>query len=270
MFSRRSQASPPIRLKTAGEIEAMAIAGAAVARVLERLKTEAKAGVTLLELEEIARDELRRQGAKPSLLGYKPPFSQVPYEYATCLSLNDEVIHGMPRPRALREGDLLGMDLVGNVDGWHADSTVTVLIGEGKPIARKLQAATREAMWIGIRASVPGATLGDVGCAIQRFLEKHRFGIVRELSGHGIGTAVHEPGLDVLNFGVAGKGVRLEPGMTFAVEPMVTSGSGRIRQKPGDPWTIYTADRSLGAHFEHTIAITENGPRVLTALPRAG
>jgi methionyl aminopeptidase len=249
-------------------MDAMAAAGTAVAFTLDRMKASARAGVTLLELEEIAIEELRRHHALPSLLGYQPSFSPVPYQFASCLSLNDEVIHGLPRPRALREGDLLGMDLVGNIDGWHADSTITVLIGEGKPAARKLLASTREAMWIGIRKCMPGSTLGDVGNAIQTFLEKNRLGIVRELSGHGIGTSVHEPGLDVLNFGQPGKGVTLRPGMTFAVEPMVTTGSGRIRQVKGDPWTIYTADRSLGAHFEHTIAITEDGPRVLTALPK--
>ena len=257
-----------IRLKTAGEIDAMAAAGVAVASALDRMKAAAKVGVTLLELEDIAREELKRHHASPSLLGYQPSFSSVPYQFATCLSLNDEVIHGLPRPKALKEGDLLGMDLVGNIDGWHADSTVTVLIGEGKPNARKLLMATREAMWIGIRKCVPGATLGDVGHAIQTFLEKNRLGIVRDLSGHGVGTAVHEGGLDVLNFGQPGRGVRLEPGMTFAVEPMVTAGSGRVRQAPGDPWTIFTADHTLGAHFEHTIAVTEDGPRVLTALPK--
>jgi methionyl aminopeptidase len=257
-----------IRLKTPGEIDAMAASGAAVAHALDCMKSAAKAGTTLFELEEIAVEELRRHNAFPSLLGYQPSFSKVPYLYASCLSVNDEIIHGLPRPRALREGDLLGMDLVGNIDGWHADSTISILIGEGKPVARKLLQATREAMWIGIRKCVPGATLGDVGHAIQTFLDKNRLGIVRDLSGHGIGLAVHEPGLDVANFGAPGKGVKLQPGMTFAVEPMVTSGTGRVRQAPGDPWTIFSADRSLGCHFEHTIAVTEDGPRVLTALPK--
>jgi methionyl aminopeptidase len=257
-----------IRIKTPGEIDTMAAAGAAVAYALDEMKSAAKVGVTLLELEEIAIETLRKHNARPSLKGYQPEFSAVPYEFASCLSVNEEVIHGLPRPRALREGDLLGMDLVGNIHGWHADSTITVLIGEGKPIAKKLLAATREAMWIGIRRCEVGATLGDVGHSIQSFLEKNRLGIVRDLSGHGIGTAVHEPGLDVLNFGQKGKGVMLRAGMTFAVEPMVTTGSGRVRQNRGDPWTILTADRSLGAHFEHTIAVTEDGPRVLTALPK--
>jgi len=257
-----------IRIKTQGELDAMAAAGLAVARTLERMKESANIGVKLLDLEDIARDELKKQGACPSLLNYHPSFSSVPYLFATCLSLNDEVIHGLPRNRTLRSGDLLGMDLVGNIDGWHADSAITVQIGEGKPIAKKLLMTTREAMWIGIRKCVPGATTGDVGHAIQAFLEKNRFGIVRELSGHGVGTAVHESGIDVPNFGRPGGGVTLRPGMTFAVEPMVTAGSGRVRQAPGDPWTIFSADGTLGAHFEHTIAVTEEGPRVLTALPK--
>jgi methionyl aminopeptidase len=258
-----------VRLKTPGEIDAMAEAGRAVAITLDRMKQAAKPGANLLLLEEIAIETLAEQGAQPSLLNYQPPFSQVPYKFASCLSLNDEIIHGMPRDRELREGDLLGIDLVGNVDGWHADSTVTVLVGQGKPRTKKLLEVTRDSMWIGIRKAVPDATLGDIGHAVQSHVERNGFSVVRELSGHGIGQAVHEPGLDVVNFGIAGRGVRLRVGMTFALEPMVSSGNGRVTQKSGDPWTIYTADRSLGAHFEHTIAITEDGPRVLTAAPKS-
>jgi methionyl aminopeptidase len=259
----------PICLKSEGEIDAMAAAGLAVAYALDAMKLLARPGVKLTELEELALETLKKHGAKPSLLGYQPSFSAFPYEFATCLSLNDEVIHGLPRQTILKPGDLLGMDLVGNVDGWHADSTVTILIPPGKPKAKKLQEVTREAMWIGIRKCVPGATLGDVGYAIQSFVERNGFNVVRELSGHGIGRQVHEPGLDVHNFGAPGEGVRLEPGMTFAVEPMVASGAGKVKHFPGDPWTIATADGSLGAHFEHTVAVTEDGPRVLTLLPKS-
>lgn len=246
----------------------MAAAGQAVAHSLAAMKAAIVPGqTTTQDLEEIALETLAKHGAKPSLKGYRPSFSQVTYQHATCISINDEVIHGVPSPtRVLREGDVVGLDMVGNIDGWHADSTITVIVGSGSKVAQRLVSVTREAMWHGIRAALAGNTLGDIGFAVQRLVEKNGFNVVRDLSGHGIGRSVHEEGLDVVNFGIRGRGIRLVPGMTFCVEPMTAAGKGATMHKPGDPWTVFIKDGSLGAHWEHTVAVTEKGPRVLTLL----
>lgn len=257
-------------LKTPGEIDAMAEAGRAVALAIDKMKRAIVPGkTTTIELDTIAREELARHGAKPSLLGYHPSFSPVAYEHTACISVNDEVIHGVPSERVLKDGDVVGLDLVGNVDGWHADSTITVIVGTGSKLAQRLVTVTRESMWHGINAAKAGATLGDIGYAVQKLVERNGFGVVRDLSGHGIGRSVHEGQLNVANFGRPGTGTRLEVGMTFCVEPMTTAGRYQVTHRKGDPWAVITADHSLGAHFEHTIAVTPDGPRVLTALPAA-
>jgi len=255
-----------IRLKTAGEMDAMAAAGRAAARTLLALKEQAQPGVKLTELEELAISTLRDNGARPGLLGYHPGFSQVTYLHATCLSVNDEVIHGVPRRIALKAGDVLGIDLVAVIDGWFADTALTVIVGPTphNPRAEKLLEVTEKAMWLGIERCWPGSTLGDVGYAIQHHVEKNRFSILKQMVGHGVGTAVHEPGLDVANVGRPGSGMRIREGMTFCVEPMVTAGRGDYKHRKNDPWAVLSKDGSLGAHFEHTVGVTKDGPRILT------
>ena len=254
-----------MKLKTPGEIDAMAAAGSAAAKTLQAMKEAIEVGKTTMNLEEVARETLQKLGARPALLNYHPHFSRVPYTFATCISTNDEVIHGQPSTeRKIKEGDVIGLDLVAEVDGWLADSAITVLVGKGDVKSQRLLSVTQEAMHHGIRKAVPGAHMGDVSFAVQRLVERNGFGVIRELSGHGIGQTVHEEGIDVPNFGREGKGLRLEVGMTFCVEPMVTIGSPQVRHRPGDPWAVLTKDGSYGAHFEHTIAVTDDGPRILT------
>jgi methionyl aminopeptidase len=220
-----------------------------------------------MDLENAARAELAANGATPALLGYHPRFSKVPYEFATCISVNDEVIHGQPSSTTiLREGDVVGMDLVANVDGWLADTAITVLVGKGSLKAQRLLSVTQEALRHGISKAQVGAKMGDISSAVQRLVERNGFGVIRELSGHGVGSEVHEEGIDVPNFGFPGKGLSLQIGMTFCIEPMVTAGAPGIKHRPGDPWAVITRDGSIGAHFEHTVAITEQGPRILTTI----
>ena len=257
-----------MRLKTPGEIDAMAVAGQAAAKTLQVLKAAAVVGTSTMSLELLARSELEKHGARPALLNYHPRFSRVPYQFATCISVNDEVIHGQPsESTVLKDGDLVGLDLVANVDGWLADHAITVQVGNGTVKAQRLLSVTQEAMWHGIRRAILGSKMGDISNAVQRLVERNGFGVIKELSGHGVGSEVHEEGIDVPNFGRAGKGLPLQVGMTFCIEPMVTAGSPMIRHRPGDPWAVVTRDGSIGAHFEHTVAITKEGPRVLTVLP---
>ncbi|MDX2065799.1 MAG: type I methionyl aminopeptidase [Fimbriimonadaceae bacterium] len=259
MLTRR-----PIRLKTPTEMDAMAVAGAAARAALAALAEAAQPDASLLDLEALAIETLRQHGARPALLGYHPGFSAVVYQHATCLSVNDEVIHGVPRPRKLREGDVLGIDLVAEIEGWHADTAITVGVGEITPRAQKLLRVTEESMMKGIEVCVPGNTVGDIGHAIQRHVERNGFSILKNMVGHGVGTAVHEPGLDIANTGRPKSGVRLEPGMTFCVEPMVTAGRGDNKHRRDDPWAVVTKDGSIGAHFEHTVGVTDDGFRILT------
>jgi len=256
-----------MRLKTESEIGAMAVAGRAAALTLQRMRASAVPGVSTMELEEVARAELSQHGARPALLGYHPRFSKVPYEFATCISVNDEVIHGQPSPkRYLREGDVVGLDLVADVDGWLADTAITVIVGKGSLKAQRLLSVTQEALRHGISKAHVGSRMGDVSSAVQRLVERNGFGVIRELSGHGVGSQVHEEGIDVPNIGFPGKGIPLRVGMTFCIEPMVTAGPPGIKHRPGDPWAVVTRDGSIGAHFEHTVAITEQGARILTAI----
>ncbi len=261
-----------IRIKTAKEIEAMRRAGRAVAGALRAMRNAIVPGATTTqELDEIAGVALEKHGAQPVLRGYKPAFSSVPYLHNTCISVNDEVIHGVPgKNRVLREGDIVGLDGVASVEGWCADATITVAVGQVCAKAKELLAVTREALDEGIGQAWAGNTTGDIGWAIQRHAERSGYHVVRDMVGHGIGSVPHEPGLDVPNFGRPGRGLRLRAGMTFCIEPMVTAGSPEVTQRPGDPWTIVTRDGSLSAHFEHTVAITEDGPVNLTLPPEEG
>ncbi|MDX1931369.1 MAG: type I methionyl aminopeptidase [Capsulimonadales bacterium] len=255
------------RLKTPGEIDAMRQAGIAVATALRTMRDAIVAGeTTTLFLDEIAGEVLKQFNAKPALRGYKPSFSNVPYLHNTCISLNHEVIHGVPSAsRIIREGDLISLDMTGSVDGWCADSTITVPVGVTSEKARRLSQITREAMYKGIEQARIGRTIGDIGYAIQRHVERNGMSVVRDMVGHGIGEAPHEPGLDVPNFGRPRRGIPLQVGMTFAIEPMVTLGKGDVEHASFDPWTIVSKDGSLAAHWEHTIAVTREGPVILTS-----
>lgn len=245
-------------------------AGEVVALTLRAMRDAIIPGqTTTLQLDEIAAETLKQHGAKPALLGYKPSFSQVPYQHNTCISVNNEVIHGVPSAkRALREGDLVSLDMDASVDGWLADATITVAVGQISPKARKLMTVTREALYRGIEQAVPGNTIGDIGHAVQKLVEKNGFSVLRDMVGHGIGQVPHEPGLDVPNYGKPGKGLRLQVGMTFCIEPMVTAGSHIVKHAPNDIWTVVTKDGSLAAHWEHTVAVTADGPLILTDPPK--
>jgi methionyl aminopeptidase len=261
-----------IRLKTAEEIEMMRMAGRVVAEALHAMRAAIVPGeTTTLDLDEVAADVLKKRGARSAFLGYQPSFSEVPYQHNTCISVNDEVVHGIPsRKRVLREGDIISLDMGASVDGWFADSAITVPVGEVSSAAKNLLVVTREALFKGIHQARVGHAMGDIGAAVQRHAERSRYGVVRDLVGHGIGTMPHEKGLDVPNYGRPGAGTRLRPGMTFCIEPMINIGTREVAHPHGDVWTIVTQDRSLSAHFEHTIAITEQGPDILTLGPSDG
>lgn len=261
-----------IRLKTAGEIAAMRQAGIAVALSLRAMRDAIVPGqTTTLDLDEVAGETLKKMGARPALLGYKPSFSNVPYMHNTCISVNHEVIHGVPNAkRVLQEGDLVSLDMDAEIEGWYADATITVAVGAISESATRLSQITRESLYKGIEAAKIGNTIGDVGYAIQRHVEKNGMNVVREMVGHGIGKMPHEPGLDVPNYGRPHKGIKIVEGMTFCIEPMVMLGRREVHHPIGDVWTIVTKDGSWAAHWEHTVAITKSGPIILTAPPREG
>ena len=257
-----------IRLKTAEEIEMMRRAGRVVAEALAAMRDAIVPGVTTTQdLDEVAAAVLQKRGAKAALLGYKPSFSRVPYKHNTCVSVNNEVVHGVPSPkRILKVGDIVSLDLDASVDGWCADAALTVPVGPVSAAAKNLLTVSREALFKGISQARIGNTIGDIGGAIQRHVERSRYNVVRDLVGHGIGQTPHEDP-QVTNYGKPGRGDRLQVGMTICIEPMVNIGKSDVGHHKGDVWTIFTADNSLSAHFEHTVAITEDGPDILTLPP---
>ena len=225
--------------------------------VLEALAAAAVPGVSTAELDELARERTVALGARPAFLGYRG------YPASLCISVNEQVIHGIPSPRRfLGEGDLVGLDFGVVLAGWYADAARTVAVGRASPEASRLLATTWRALLAGISAARPGARVGDVGAAVQACAEAAGYSVVREFVGHGIGRRLHEPP-QVPNYGPAGTGPLLEEGVVLAIEPMVNAGGPDVRTLD-DGWTAVTADGSLSAHFEHTLAITENGPEILT------
>lgn len=244
--------------KSPSEIEAMRHAGRVVAEVLEALRSEVRPGVTTGELDELAERMLRERGAKPSFKGYNG------YPACVCTSVDDEVVHGIPGPRRLEEGQIIGLDFGAYVDGFHGDSAVTVPVGEVSPLAQELLRVTREALYRGIEQARAGRHLYDISSAIQGWVESHGFSVVRDYGGHGIGHDMHEDP-HVPNFGAPGHGPALKSGMTLAIEPMVNVGRYEVVVRP-DRWTLVTADASLSAHFEHTVLITDGEPEILTRL----
>ena len=247
-----------ITLKSPREIELIRKNGRIVANVHALLTDAAQPGVTTRELDTIAEDYIRSQGAVPSFLRYGVP----PYPASICASVNDEVVHGVPNDRPLEEGDILGVDVGANSHGFHGDGAVTIAIGEISQQAKDLMEATERSLHAGIEKALPGGRLGDISAAIQEVAESAGYSVVRALVGHGIGREMHESP-QVPNYGLHGRGVRLKTGMCLALEPMLNIGGYDVEMLD-DEWTVVTADGSLSAHFEHTIAITDDGPKVLT------
>ncbi len=237
-------------------------AGRVAAQALQSVVEAVRPGITTRELDQMAEDRIRALGGIPSFLGYRG------FPASICTSVDDEVVHGIPGPRKLRAGEVVSMDLGAVVDGFHGDLAVTVPVGKVSDQVTKLLRVTREALGIGIRAVRPEGHLGDVSAAIQRYVEAHGFSVVREFAGHGIGRRLHEEP-QVPNFGRPGNGVVLRPGMTLAIEPMVNMGSSEVVMDP-DGWTVRTRDHKPSAHFEHTVAVTKDGPVVLTGLSEEG
>ena len=250
-----------INLKTPAEIEKMRIAGRLAAEVLQVVAPYVKAGVTTEELDRICHDHIVNvQGAIPANVGYRG------YPKTVCTSVNNVICHGIPsEAKVLRDGDIVNIDVTVIKDGWHGDTSRMYIVGTPSVMAKRLVEVTREAMFRGIRAVRPGATLGDVGHAIQSHAESHRFSVVREYCGHGIGKIYHdEP--QVLHYGRPGEGVILQEGMTFTIEPMINEGARHTRVLP-DAWTVVTKDRKLSAQWEHTVVVTRDGAEILTRVP---
>jgi methionyl aminopeptidase len=251
-----------ITLKTPQETAKMREAGRIVAEMLAACRAAVRPGVTTGELDRIAADVLRRRGATSNFKGYGVPVLP-PFPGVICTSVNEQVVHGIPGKRRLKDGEILSIDAGAIVDGWHADAAVTVPVGEVSPQAAKLMSVTEEALRRAIAAAVVGKRLGDIGAAVQRFVETQGFSIVRNYVGHGIGRAMHEEP-QVPNYGAPERGLQIKEGLCIAIEPMVNIGGPQTRTLP-DHWTVVTADGSLSAHFEHTLWCTPAGPVVLTA-----
>lgn len=254
---------PTNRIKDPWELGLMRQSGRLLAEVAVLLREAIRPGITTHELDMIALDAIRKRKGIPSFLGYKAG-GKVPFPATICASANDVVVHGIPSEIPLREGDIVSIDMGLVYGGYHADCAFTVAIGEVAPEVRRLLDETERSLYEGIAAAKPGNRIGDIGHAIQSHIEPHKFGIVRDYVGHGIGRVMHEPP-SVPNFGPPGKGDMLKEGMCLAVEPMITLGNPRTRELD-DGWTVVTVDGSLAAHFEHTIAITPHGPEILTRI----
>jgi methionyl aminopeptidase len=247
-----------ITLKSPEEIAKMRKAGRVVAEMLEACQAAARPGITTNDLDKVAREVLAKRKAKSNFLGYHG------YPAVICTSPNDVIVHGIPGTYRLEEGDLISIDCGAIIDGWHGDAARTIPVGEISEEARKLIRVTEESLWAGIQHVRKGARLSDIGHAVQTVAEGEGFNVVREYVGHGIGTAMHEDP-QVPNYGVPGKGLKLKVGHVLAVEPMVNLGTARTTLFE-DGWTVLTADGRISAHFEHSIAVTDDGPEVLTVL----
>jgi len=254
-----------IELKTETEVAVMREAGRVVARTLEAVRVAAAIGVSLKELDEIAAGVISAGGAKPSFLDYHPSSAPTPYPGVICASVNDAVVHGIPTNYRLRDGDLVSIDCGAYIDGWHGDAAISFVVGTADPADLKLIETTARGLAAGIAAAQPGNRLGDIGHAVAAVGRAAGYGLLADHGGHGIGRAMHESP-HVPNEGRAGKGMRLKPGLVLALEPMFHAGGGDGYFHAEDGWTLHTADGSRAAHVEHTIAITAEGPRILTAL----
>jgi len=245
-----------VLLKSPDEIRKMRESNAIVAEVLKGLKNLVTPGITTLELDGYAERATRKRGARPAFKGYNG------FPFALCASVNAEVVHGFPSGTPLREGDIVSLDFGVCHDGYYGDSAITLSVGKVSAEAETLMKITNEALYRGIEAAQAGNRLGDISYAVQSHVENAGFSVVRDYVGHGIGKNLHEDPA-IPNFGVGGRGIELRPGMVLAIEPMVNEGTFKVKVKP-DGWTVVTRDGKLSAHFEHTIAVTENGPEILS------
>ncbi len=248
-----------IVLKTARELALMKEAGFIAAQALKLAGEAVEPGITTGEIDRLVHDFIVRQGAYPTFLKYNG------YPASVCVSVNDEVIHGIPaKDRVIAHGDLVSIDLGATLNGYIGDTAATFAAGDISPEAKRLSDTTRESLYEGIKAAVAGGRTGGIGAAISQYCEGRGYSVVREYTGHGVGTNLHEdPSLP--NYGLPGSGARLTPGMTLAIEPMINLGAARVYRMQ-DGWTVKTADGNLSAHFEHTVAITASGPVILTKL----
>jgi methionyl aminopeptidase len=254
----------PITLKSRPQVEKLRAAGRLVAETYEVLRPHVQPGVTTRELDRIAEEFLRKHGGIPAYKGYRPRFAARPFPATICVAINDVICHGIPDKTRLREGDIIGIDIGVDLDGWYGDSCVTFPVGTVAPETQRLLDVTEECMWRGIRAAQAGSRLGDVGAAIQELAEQNHFSVVREWGGHGLGRALHEEPSSVPHYGKRGTGLRLQSGLVFTIEPMINAGKAGHVMDERDGWTVRTADGSLSAQFEHTLVVTDNGPEILT------
>jgi methionyl aminopeptidase len=247
-----------IHIKNDDEIEKMRIAGRLAADVLDMITPFVKVGATTEELNQRCHDYVtNEQKAYPASLDYNG------FPKSICTSVNHVVCHGIPSDKQLKDGDILNIDVLVEKNGYHGDTSKMFLLGKPSIKAQRLVRITHEAMWLGINMVKPGARLGDIGHAIQQFIEKNHYSVVREYCGHGVGKVIHEPEIQMLHYGKPGTGLYLEPGMTFTIEPMVNVGKRHTKLLP-DQWTVVTKDRQLSAQWEHTILVTDDGHEVLT------
>jgi len=255
-----------VEIKTPDQIAKMRVAGQLVGETLELLRTSVRAGITTGELDAIAEENIRAGRGVPSFLGYGHP----PFPATICASVNDEVVHGIPGSRVLQDGDVISIDCGAIVEGWHGDAAITVAVGEARPEVLELMRVTEGSMWAGFAAARLGGRVSDISHAVECYVRSQphpsggEFGILEEFTGHGIGTAMHQPP-NVPNYGRPGRGPKLERGLALAVEPMVTLGS-KYTDLAEDKWTVMTDDGSWAAHFEHSFTLTPNGAWILTAI----
>ena len=248
-----------LRLKSADDLSRIRESGRIVAEVLEQLGAMVAPGISTLELDAAAEAIIRRQGGVPSFKGYGDP----PFPGSICASIDEEVVHGIPKAsRILREGQIISIDVGAYLNGFHADAARTFAVGTIDEAKAQLIRVTEESFWAGLAQAIVGNRLGDISAAVQAVAESHGYGVVRELTGHGVGRQLHEDP-DLPNYGHAGRGMRLEPGLVLAMEPMINMGSRHVSILE-DGWTIIASDRKPSAHYENTFAITLDGPQVLT------
>lgn len=245
-----------IELKSAGQLEKMRRAGRIVAETLELMRENVRPGITTLELDQIAENYIRKSGAIPAFKGYNG------FPATLCTSINEQVVHGIPSLRKLQSGDIISIDCGAVMDGYFGDAAVTLAVGEIDPEVERLLKVTEESLGAGIKEAIVGNRLYDISFAVQSHVEQNAFSVVRDYVGHGIGKAMHEEP-QIPNFGKPGRGPRLEVGMVLAIEPMVNKGTYEV-QTLDDHWTVVTRDAQPSAHFEHTVAVTENGPEIFT------
>lgn len=250
-----------IRLKSPKELEVMREAGRINARALAAVRELVRPGVTTAELDAAAEEVIRKHGGIPTFKGYPGPY---PYPATICISINEQLVHGIPGKRKLEVGDIVSVDCGTTFEGYVGDAAFTAGVGDVSDVARRLIEVTEQALYLGIRQMRAGNHVGDISAAVQQHVESNGFHVPREYTGHGVGRQMHE-GPQVPNFGTSGHGVQLQLGMTIALEPMVMVGTHRTRVL-ADKWTVIAADSSLTAHFEHSVAVTENGPFILTEL----